>query len=310
MGSYQSPQPAPMDSPLPAPWDAASRTWALHRLLHGEPLGVPPGVQEAARGAGALLLERAVMPAGFTGGEALGAFGKDALGLPQGLARTVVMLTHGGPRTTDSQPGRPVAFAQVLDPITGRTPRALTPEEWTAVHNAFVAAAKEAVDAGAWALGLEMARGHLLHSALSPLLHGSVTQGLEKALPLVTALSKLHARVVVSLPVEDVAVGGLHAGDGITLAKAVVEAGAGLLVGRTGSAHFPARLLPPEPRMPEEEGASLQACAWLKGALPNVCVMAAGGIRTARVAGMAVGRHMCDGVVVGRPLREGKLLVP
>ncbi|MBI5496670.1 MAG: hypothetical protein HY904_16740 [Deltaproteobacteria bacterium] len=303
--------PAEWRAPLPGPWAAAGG-----RVFHAAHVraGAPPGLSTSRRGAlaafPACLVARAVLPGTGSGTEVLGEGPLDL----QGLARAVVVLTHGGPRMADIQRDRPVGPAEVADPLTGRTPRALAPEEWTALHRAWVDEGGRALAAGAWGVGVEAARGQLWHAALSPLTGGGAP-GLARLCALVTDLRALSDRVLVSLCVEDVAVGGLHAGAGVEHARALVAAGATALVVRTGSAWNAARLVPPPPRFPHEEGPALHAAAWTRHALASaagappgrarllpspwerVPVLVAGALQSVETISAALARA-CDGVCV------------
>ncbi|MDE3231559.1 MAG: FAD-dependent monooxygenase, partial [Chloroflexota bacterium] len=100
-------------------------------------------------------------------------------------ARLAITLGHAGrrgatqpPRAGASMPDRPLPAAEVWPlvapsaiPYTARsqTPHALTAEGMATIREAFVAVARLADAAGADLLLLDMARGHLLASFLSPL---------------------------------------------------------------------------------------------------------------------------------------------
>jgi 2,4-dienoyl-CoA reductase-like NADH-dependent reductase (Old Yellow Enzyme family) len=217
-----------------------------------------------------------------------------------------VVLTHGGPRAGDLCHERPVSAAAVLDPPTGRTPVALDEEGWTRVLHLFRQEAGAAARAGAWAVGVEAARGHLWHAAISPLLCGDEAlsrRGQDRLVSLVADLARVHPRVLVSLAVEDGAPGGLYPALGVSVARRVCEAGAGLVVARTGSPYAHPRLAAADPRSPEEEGGALHAARWLRRALPSTCLVAvADGIRSLAVAQSAVAQACCDVVVASEPL--------
>jgi hypothetical protein len=116
----------------------------------------------------------------------------------------------------------------------------------------------------------------------------------------VAALCSFHPRVAVSLAVEDVAFGGIHAGLGVSHALRVAGAGASLLVVRTGGPHAPSRMNPPLPRNADEEGPALHAARWTRARVPSqVRVVAAGGLWTAWVMEAAVAGGACDAVLYG-----------
>ncbi|MEW5851178.1 MAG: hypothetical protein AB2A00_20490 [Myxococcota bacterium] len=303
-----------LNRPLGPPWDLPSRVMGLHRRVVGEGPGVPGIVAGAAAGLAALWLERAVLDEGATGREALGGPSVPLEPLLAAHPRSLVMLTHGGPRTADTSRDRPVAAAGVVDPITGRTPLALTSTQWDGIHAALLREVEAALRAGAWGVGVEAARGHLWHSALSPLMcpdHDERARLRARLMTLVKELRGLTPRLAVSLVVEDVAVGGLPPREGVGVARELVDAGATMVIARVGGPHMVRRMDAPEPRFLEEEGPALHAGKWLRAALPgDVVVAVAGAIRTEAVVQAALEARCCDAVVVGRPLREGSALIP
>lgn len=269
------------------PWAGMPRVWWDSDTLDPQ-TSAPPG-------GGARVVGRAVHALGFTGTQTLGSPPQ-----PVVLERTTptcVMLTHGGPAAARTLKDRPVAAAAVQDPATGRTPRALLAHEWDDVAQAFITEARAARDAGATALGVECARGHLWHSALSPLLNGGIPW--TKAVgPLVELLQEVHALglpLAASVCLEEVTVGGLCAADGLGITRALYQAGVTLVVGRTGGPFMRARLHPPRPRFPHEEAPSLGACGWIKQALPQLLVLVGGAVAHSTMLERAVLQGLVDG---------------
>ena len=191
-----------------------------------------------------------------------------------------------------------------MDARTNRSCQALTTADWEELERALVTQGEALLQAGAWGLGLEVARGQLFHAALSPLTGDDATaaQCRKTVAAVLRAWRGLTPRVLLSLAVEDVAVGGLTATDGVALARFFADAGATLILVRTGAVAMPARLWPHPPRSPHEEGPSLHAAAWTRRALPaHVLVIAAGGLVEERTMAAAVDAGLLDGVVVEEP---------
>ncbi len=211
----------------------------------------------------------------------------------------MVFLQHAGPRTADTQRERPVAAAAIRDPISNRTPRALEAQEWDAVLDATVTEAAQAARHGAAGVVLECALGGLWHSALSPLMNGGVDPAphVERLCSLVARVATLGVPTGVSLCVEDVAVGGIHAALSVAWARQLHRAGASLLVARTGGPFAVPRMNPPVPRFVHEEGPALTAAAWLTRGVPGAVVMGAGALWSDGVMEAALGRALCHGAL-------------
>lgn len=295
--------PKALTQPLATPWEAPGRIMGLLRLRMGAPAGVPSAELQRLARFPMCLLERAVSDAAWTGAEALGGASHPLEETLRALPRCCVVLTHGGPRTGDVAQDRPVSAAAVVDPLTNRTPLPLTEEQWDALVETFCDEGKRVVAQGAWAVGVEVARGHLWHAALSPLLGdaAALPRALARLSTVVRRLRKACPRVLVSLVVEEVAVGGITATQGVVWARLLVEAGANAVVVRTGGPHTPARLVPPVPRFPHEEGPSIHATRWVRNALPaDVLVMPAGAIMSTEIAGRVLEAGVAHAVVVER----------
>ena len=274
---------------LAAPWDGGGRVVVEFRA--GAPVG--PELPEVPM----CMVSRAVAPLGVSGREWLAPDAHlDVLGA---LPRPWVTLTHAGPRAGDVLVPRPVGPVAAADPVHGRTPQALDDEGWDEVVQAFVQQGRAVVDAGAWAVGVEAARGHLWHAALSPLTNGGrdPSAAMARLQSVVRALAGMAPRVFVSLVVEDVAVGGWPAAQGVAAARALVASGAGALVVRTGGPHMAARMEPGTPPHAALQGPSVLAARWVRQAVA-VPVLAAGGLgRSSHVLRRVVDTRAADGVV-------------
>ena len=245
-----------------------------------------------------------------------------------------VQLGHGG-RKAGTPPWRPDAAAGARTAtIEGwdavgpsaiaypkhAEPRALTEEEVRATTDAFVAAARRAVEAGYDVVELHGAHGYLIHEFLSPLsntrtdAYGGSPEG-RRRFPLQTVAAVREAIgdstvLGIRLSATDWAEGGLTGRDTAGLAPLLVTAGADALHISTGG-NVPARV-------PVGPGYQVPFAARVKAAVagtttPNggePVVVTVGVITEAAQAEQILITGQADAVAVGRPaLREPYLPV-
>ena len=165
-----------------------------------------------------------------------------------GQAKLGIQLAHAGRKGSTSRPwegGQPLKHGngawETLGPSAipfgegWPAPRAMTADEMTRVHEAFVAAAKRAVRIGFDAIEMHMAHGYLLHSFVSPISnqrtddYGGKLEGCMR-FPLEVAKA-VRAVVPKATPVgarmtgNDWMQGGITPDEAVAFAKALKQAG-------------------------------------------------------------------------------------
>ncbi|HEV2755163.1 MAG TPA: FAD-dependent monooxygenase [Actinomycetota bacterium] len=226
--------------------------------------------RHAARAGAALVVveDVAVSPDGRTTSGSPGLYGgaaawADVVGAAGGPI--AARLTHAGrrgatrPRTRGvDRPLRDDAWELIAPtPLAfgaNATPREMTREDMDRVRDAFVAAADAAASAGFDALGVELARGHLLGSFLSPLSNarsdgygGAVEERARFPLEVFTAVRRRWTGpLFASLAATDGARGGIAFADVLWVARALRDAGCDLVEVTAGGA-APDAVVPYDP---------------------------------------------------------------
>jgi len=151
-----------------------------------------------------------------------------------------VQLVHAGAHAPNSLTGKqPVAPSEIVPPRGNETPRVLTINEITSLVNAFGGAAVRALEAGFDAIELHGAHGFLLSQFLSPYtnlrqdVYGKNLEG-RMRFPL-GVVAEVRERLDPEFPVlyrlgaSDLMPDGLTLEEGISVAKALEDAGVDLL---------------------------------------------------------------------------------
>ncbi len=218
-----------------------------------------------------------------------------------------IQITHGGGKTTRATAGvQPLAPSALTVP-GGREPaQALTQGQIVEIRDAFVAAARRALDAGFDFVEIHGAHGFLLSQFLSPLTnrredeYGTNLDGrLRFPLGVVEAVRKIVDEkhlLLYRLGANDYMAGGLTAEAGRQAAKALAAAGVDLLdiSGGLGGSQ------PPDWDR-QSQGYFVPMAAAIR-AEANVPVVVAGGITDPRAADRFIREQQVDLVAIGRAM--------
>jgi len=218
--------------------------------------------------------------------------------LPALPGDSMVVLDHAGPAASRWSTERAVGVDEVVDPASGRRCRALDAGEWTALVNAYGAAARS-VRAAGHAVVVAVDGDGLLHAALSPL--QSLTRP-ERVLEVLAAC----APCTPLLTIEDLAPGGLDASAGVAFARQAVDAArAPMLIATGGTAWLLPLLERRKGRSVDQTGLALASAGWCVG---RVDVPVCGVVRDDVDVDVAIGaarRLGLMGVVIEHPTTPG-----
>jgi NADPH2 dehydrogenase len=219
-----------------------------------------------------------------------------------------LQLTHAGAKTEPELigGGRPVGASPIEVPAHRAAfdaPDELTEFQAYELIDAFVASAARAVRAGFAAVEIHAAHGYLLNQWVSPLTNQRVDAHggslVARSRLLVEIVRRVRAavgdQVIVSVrfPGQDRLAGGIDAGDGITLARLLVDAGVDVLNVSSGLGGWR------RGREQRGEGYLVPDAARIRAEV-GVPVIGVGGIETHEYARAVLARGDVDLVAVGR----------
>ena len=218
----------------------------------------------------------------------------DALGRAASDERQCLpLLDHAGPEAGRWWSERPLGPAPVPAPSSGRTPLPLDSDGWASIAQGYGEAAARLMGAGVSRALLGVDEDGLLASTLSPRANPgrSFDERLEPVLAIVRTVREAGVELGVALTVEELCPSGLDATGGIAAARALVEAGAHLIVASGGSEALPVLKHRTGAKGPDDVW--LASAAWLVGKV-QVPVLAQGPCpdpararRSARALGIA-----------------------
>ena len=225
-------------------------------------------------------------------------------------ALACLQLGHGGRQVSPVVTGlTPVAPSPVPPPVhVKEPPHELSAAEIEEIVDAFGRAAARAADAGFDAVELHAGHGYLVHQFLAAASnlrtddYGGATL-VERARFGIAVVSRIRREapgvaLVVRMNGEDIAPGGIEAGDALEAARLFTAAGAhGIVVSAGVYGSVPYTI----PLLDDPEASHVELAAFLKRGL-TVPVLTVGGIERPSVAEAALARGDCDAVVVGRAL--------
>jgi len=226
-------------------------------------------------------------------------------------SRIFAQLAHAGRQTKMKLiGGTPLFPSAVHDPVSGNTPRELTPGEIRDLIRAFAAAGRRAERAGYDGVQLHVAHGYLLSAFISPHTNrrtdewgGSLTNRARVVVEIVRGIKDEAGGgfpVMVKLNSTDFLAGGLTLNESVEIAALLeaagidaIEVSGGIAESRTGSVW-------PGLRDESGEGYFISAASSIKAAV-RIPVSGLGGIRTLAVAERFIADGLVDLISMSRP---------
>jgi NADPH2 dehydrogenase len=271
----------------------------------------------AVGGAGLIMLEdSAVAPDGRGSTRSLGLYNDAQAGALRRVidfcqsqgARVGVQLGHAGFKAFAEEPTEAPVVSATETPYSASThpPRALSADEVADLVGQFASSASRAIESGTDVIEIHASHGYLLHQFLSPITNtrddrygGDLRRNARFLIEVVEAVRSVMSSqhlLMVRLPIDDLAPGGLRPADAFEVGRELISAGCDIIDASAGGVVENATQF-------DRPVDFLELARTTRQAL-DVPTVVSGGIASAAAAEQAVAEDACSLVAIGRLLLE------